>query len=254
MKKYRFLVCLLTGAMLLCAPAVARQKSENGETEKHARHKKHKSQKGALLGEYAIMANVVDMSEQQKAKFKKNLAARKEALDEFNEQNAEKIKELRQAMKQAKSDEDKDKINELKAQMKELTAAWKQIHDKHDAEIMSLLTPAQRNRWEGFKVYRRLMRKYRKLDLSDDQQQQIRTICYEYGEKLAASPKEHKRIANEINDKALEVLTEDQKAKLKSRKSDKDEKGDKPKKGKRARKAKGKNKHQDADDADDDDE
>ncbi len=243
MIKCRLLVWLMVG-VFLTAPAAARQKGGGGQ-KKHAEQKKHKTQKrknkqAALRGEYAIMANVVGMSEQQRNRFAEKLTARNKAMAECKKKNAEKMKQLSRAMKQAKADNDEEKIKELKAGMKELKQEQKQVSEKCKAEMMSVLTPQQRNEWEGFKVYRKLMRKYGKLELTDRQKTKVRSICKEYGEKLnSASPKEQKQITQQIRERAEQVLTEEQRAALKAGKKGKT---DKPaKKSKAGRKGKGGN-------------
>lgn len=188
MKRSRW-AALLFGAVVLCGAALTasalapaegeptkpkRVKKQKPPRDKAAREKKAKG----LKGEYAIMVKILEMDEAQQEKLKQAVADRQTALAAWEKgPNGAKYQDLRKASNEARKAGKKDELKQLREQMKSLQQERTQLMAEQSAKILALLTPEQKLKWSGFTLYRDCMRRYKRLNLKDEQTKLVRGMC-----------------------------------------------------------------------------
>lgn len=177
MSTYRFLACAVI-AVAAALPAM-------GEDAPVAKDKK--ADKPVLKGEYAALAKVCDLTGEQQKKVQEVLPT---AEADAKAQEAEYKKKLEAAQKALK---------DLQAQKPDRRAIVL-------GKVEEVLTPEQKAKYAGYRVYLATAGKYGRLRLSPEQKETLKTACLALG-----SDPEAKKKADE---KALSLLTDEQKAKL----------------------------------------
>lgn len=209
----------LLAAMALGQDAPAKPKKPKGEAK----------DKTALRGEYAIIATELNLSDEKKAEFAKAVAEMNAARDAWNKANAAKIDELNKAAKAAKEAKDKDKVKEIQKQLSELRAAQEKATAEGQAKVRAVLTPEQQAQWQAFTVYRGLLGRFRKAELTDAQKEKVKALAAEAAKPLSAAsdPKAAAALKKDLEQKVTALLTPEQAEKMKApapKKPAKDEK------------------------------
>jgi Spy/CpxP family protein refolding chaperone len=184
-----------------------------------------------LKGYYAMMASQLKLSAEQQTKLAAIAEESSQAGKKWEEQNGEKLKQLKVAAKGS----DAAAAEKAKTELKTLDEEREKLKDQTEAKINDLLTPDQRIGWASSKLYLGASMSFSKAALTDAQKDQIRKLCDEAA-KTQASATDKKsdsalkaELRKEITDK---VLTDAQKADLsggKAQKADKADKGEKAK-------------------------
>lgn len=137
----------------------------------------------ALLGEYDIMAREVRMTSTQRQKLVNMIRGFKGLPVDKIRDNSGEIERLTKLLKTARGQKKKIIAARLKkakeaadapqagAKGAKLTKA-----DQH-RKIMGLLTPAQKQKWGGYKLARDPALKFEDIELNDKQVKRIRAIC-----------------------------------------------------------------------------
>jgi len=177
---------LLAGFFVLCfslSPLWAVEDTDRpeGETDKPKR-KKIRMNLGPR-GEYNIMSSVLNLNDEQKAKLEEKAKAMAEWQTKF--------RKVREASSNARKAGDKKTRAKTHKQMRELLKERNQIITKHDAELMAMLTYEQKTKWEGFKLYRSVMRGFGRADLSKEQKDTVRQICNAKAKELVQLQKDN---------------------------------------------------------------
>lgn len=141
----------------------------------------------ALKGEYGAMAKVCDLTADQQEKVREALST---AEADAKSQEAEFKKKLEAAQKALK-DVQAQKPDRGKIVM---------------AKVEEVLTPEQKAKYAGYRMYVPTAGKYAKLNLTKEQKSALETFCV----GLGADPDGKKK----ADEKALSLLTEEQKTKL----------------------------------------
>lgn len=217
MKHWKGLVLGLALALLVAGPVLAQEES----AEKPA--KAEKAEKSALRGEYAIMASVCQMTDAQKAELEVAVKAKSDAVAAWEDANRAKIEDLKKQQADAKEKGDKEARKRVGDEMKALKEQLSALEAEHGAKIAAILTPEQCQAWEGFKIYRGLMRRYGKAELDDAQKTRVREMANEAAKKMLAvegAGKEAEEAKNKIEQELKasvenDVLTAEQKEKMK---------------------------------------
>ncbi len=198
------------------------------------KEKKAKGPKG-LRGEYAIMAKVLNFTEAQKTQLAATLTACADEAKTWREANAEKLAEIKKQQAEAKKNKDKDAMKKIAEQSKALRAEEAKIKGKSIAAAKALLTADQKTKWDGFVVYRQIMRRLKKAELTDEQDKKVREMCQAKAAGiLGAEKKAQSKAYRELGTAIIEsVLTAEQKAKLTAKPPKKDPADKKPRKGKK---------------------
>ncbi len=244
MKRFAWLIAPLA-ALALLGPAASAD--ETARTEKKARKQ---AKAPALRGEHARMASVVGLSQDQQARILQLLQDKNQARKQWQKDNAAQLQTLKQAAKQAKADKNKEEMKKVSAQIKQLTAAQKQIEQKYETEIQAALTAEQRKTWAEHQASAKYLGRFRKANLTDAQQAQMKQIVSEMLGKIgqAGDRKARSTAEKELRGKLMAVLTDEQKAQLQAPRPKRTEKPDKPRRNKPARR------EMDDEDVDEDDE
>jgi len=230
MKRIVWLLVLAVALGALSDPIQAKPKKEGAAGAKAKREKKPRGNKGGLRGEYAIMAKVLNFTDAQKTELAAKLKACAEAAKKWQEANAEKFAELKKQQAEARKNKDNDAKKRIAAQSKALRAEAAKIKGAAIAAAKALLTPEQKEQWAGFTVYRQIMRRFKKAELTDEQDKKVREMCNAKAKDIPEDDKKARgRAYKELTTAITEsVLTAEQKAKLTAKKPKKDP-ADKPK-------------------------
>ncbi len=164
MSRTWFAVVWVCALMVLCNAAWAKkEEGEAGKPDKAPKpakvDKAAKEDKGpALRGYYAIIASRLQLTEAQS----EQLAGIAEAKNKAAQEVA------------AAAESDPKAAKEKKAALEE----------EYDGKIRDILTPTQRASLEGLKMEMGIMRRYKKLGLSPEQEEQIKQLCAEAGKAV----------------------------------------------------------------------
>jgi len=220
MKTLRWWMAGLTALVLVISPMALRAEGDNGKEGKKrdakAAQKKDggdKGEKKGLRGQYAQMVRELGLDEAQQAKLAEFAKAKEQAMNAFQQENGEKMKELREVMK----GEDKAKAEQAEKDLKALMAKRGEIEKKHQDAILGILTPEQAKKWQGFQLFQLVMRRYKRLDLSEEQNAKVRELCGAVGADFAAQAdkKAKGEMLGKLNkDIAEKVLNDEQRAKM----------------------------------------
>lgn len=184
----------LTAGPVLAQAAPADEDKPKAKKPRKDRPKKDKS---GLRGEYSIMASVLKLTDDQKAKLEALLKEMKEAVRTEAEAAKEKLAELKKAMEAAKKADDKAAGQAARKKMAELRKGSLAVRAGYQKKILELMTAEQRAKWGGFVLYRRVCRTFAKAKLTDDQKKAVRPLC--------------DAAAKELGDLALSTAREDKK-------------------------------------------
>ncbi len=222
-------LCAALAVSLLASFALAQD-----APAKPKRAKGQAKDKSALRGEYAIVASELKLSDEKKAEFAKAVEALNTARSEWAKANAAKLEELAKALKAARDAKDKDKTKEIQKQLTELKAQQEKIAADAQAKVRAVLTPEQQTQWDVFNLYRQVLRRYGKAELTDQQKEKAKGLAAEAAKQLSATTdaKAASALKKDLDQKVAALLTPEQTAKMKApaaKKPAKDDKAD-PKK------------------------
>lgn len=190
--KWLLLAVALILTLTVASPMVAEETKEKpAAKEKTPAAEKAKD---ALRGEYAIMASECKLTEDQQTALKAKLAARDAALAEWTKANGEKFKALQEALKKAREAGDKDAAKKASDELKTVEAERAKINAQFQADLQAILTPEQKAAWEVFRLYRAMMARYKKANLTDEQTAKIREACAAAAKEAAAATGDEKTI------------------------------------------------------------
>lgn len=191
MKKATWLILTLALAVLIAAPALLAEEAKTraeGKAKAAAKEKGEGGEKSAsgLKGEYAIMASELKLSAGQQAEIAAKLAAREEASAAWRKDNVAKLEATQETLKKAKESGDKEAAKKAADEVKTLNEGREKIAADAAAAIRAILTPEQQQAWDGFSLYRQVLARYRKADLTEDQHKKIRDLSNAAGKEIAA--------------------------------------------------------------------
>lgn len=217
MKTLRWWMAGLTVLVLAISPMAMRAEGDNGKEGKKkdakVARKKDGGEKKGLRGQYAIMVKELGLDEAQQAKLTELVKAKEQAMNAFRQENGEKMKELREIMK----GEDKAKAEQAEKDLKALMAKGGEVEKKHNDAILGILTPEQTKKWQGFQLFQLVMRRYSRLDLTEEQKAKVREMCGAAGADFAAQAdkKAKGEMLGKLNkDIAEKILNDEQRAKM----------------------------------------
>ncbi|MBE3097618.1 MAG: hypothetical protein IMZ44_10905 [Planctomycetes bacterium] len=220
MNRMTWLLLTAVLAVLIASPAVLAEQAKAPAKEKAA--------KSPLRGEYAIMVSELKLPEQQQADLVAKVKAKDDALAAWEKENGDKLKAAQEAAKKAKEGTDKDAAKKASADVKAFSDARAKIQADGMAAIYAILTPEQKQQWDGFVLYRSAMARFRKANLTEDQQKKVRELAGAAAKELAGAQADDKKAKTEIQGKLTKdieaLLTAEQKESLKPAAKPADEK------------------------------
>ena len=171
---------------------------------------------GGLRGEYAVMVKVLNFTDAQKARLVEALKASADTTEKWQRANAGKFAELRKQMIEARNTKDKDALKKVFDQYKALNAERPQKHGQDQAAVAAILTPAQKQQWGGYTLYRRIVVRFKRAELTDEQEKKVRAICNDKAaDPAAVSKKAWAEVYRDLTTAIVEgVLTAEQKEKV----------------------------------------
>jgi len=216
MNRMTWLLLTAVLAVLTPKPAVLAEEAKAPAKEKAA--------KSPLKGEYAIMAAELKLTDQQAADLAAKIKAKDEAVAAWEKENGDKLKAAQEAAKKAREGAAK----KASADLKDLSGARAKIQADAMAAIYAVLTPEQQQQWDGFVLYRSAMAKFKKANLTEDQQKKIRELAGAAAKELAGAKADDKKAKAETQGKLAKdieaLLTAEQKESLKAAAKPADEK------------------------------
>jgi Spy/CpxP family protein refolding chaperone len=195
MKRFLWLVVCVVPAVLIAAPAALAEEAK----AKPAKEKAPAKASSGLKGEYAIMASECKLPQDQIATLKAKVQAKDEALAAWEKENGEKAKAIQEAAKKAREGNDKAASKKAADDLKALNEAKAKIQADGMVAIYAVLTPEQKQTWDGFVLYRSMMARFKKVNPTDEQQGKIRALCADAAKEIAAVTGDEKAAAKAKN-------------------------------------------------------
>jgi len=170
MKSLKWFALVVLAAMLAAAPVATAEEKTPAAQEKAAAVDKGDK----LRGEYAIMTAECKLTEEQQNTLKAKVAARRDAQEAWMKTNGSKLESLQEAVKKPKDPNDKEAIKRASEELKALEADRLKIQATFEADLKALMTPEQQALWGAFRLYRPLMGRYKKLNLTEEQTKKVK--------------------------------------------------------------------------------
>jgi Spy/CpxP family protein refolding chaperone len=165
MKNLMWYTLAVLAAMLVAASVATAEEKTPAAQEKAAAVDKGDK----LRGEYAILAAECKLTEEQQNTLKTKVAARRDAQEAWMKTNGSKLESLQETVKKPKDPNDKEAIKRASEELKALEADRLKIQATFEADLKALMTPEQQALWGAFRLYRPLMGRYKKLNLTEEQ-------------------------------------------------------------------------------------
>jgi Spy/CpxP family protein refolding chaperone len=239
MKRYAWVLSVLVGLFVVAGPLQAQEEPAGQKVRKAKKTKQAKPAKKQsrtrLRGTFAQMAKELTLSQTQTAELEKISADQAEAVKAWQRENKDKADQLNEQWKQARQDKDREKISELTKQRAQIKAEKDKVSQPFEQRVQALLTPEQKQKWQGFLLFQKVSGKLRRCKLTEEQQTKIKQMAQD----VTASTKDSAEAEKQLATQALTVLTEEQKSKMQpaeKAKGPKQPKADKPKQGGKGRK------------------
>lgn len=216
MKTVKLVLVTMVGVMLFGASALA-EEGAVGE-QKRPRMEARKQFQHNL---YERLVKELNLTADQQAQVKQILDTHRQAVENWQKENAEELKSLREQMDKARAEKDTETLKALRKKMAEGMKGRRELQEAMHKQIKSVLTDEQKEKFENIsRMVRRVVEGARQihaalrgLDLNDEQKEKIKKIIAETGE--AAGKVETPKEKGELWQKALktiksDVLTEEQ--------------------------------------------
>ncbi len=142
--------------------------------------------KEAEQSEYDLLVSECKLTDSQQTTLKAKIKAREDAVAAWNTANAQKIKAAEDAVTAARSSSEADARKTAGAAMRALVTERVAATAAADAAIITILTPEQKAVWEAFKLYQSVMRRYRKVELTEEQSAKVKAACAIASKELSA--------------------------------------------------------------------
>jgi Spy/CpxP family protein refolding chaperone len=219
------LMVVLGGAVWARADAEKEEKDKGGE--KDPAPAKTADGKVELCGEYAEMAKIGDLNEEQKKRLLGVQKSRESALKKFDE-SAKKTREAIEKKLGKVNKKDKKTRESLEKQLEKLDQQRKEIIAGAFKKALAALTPEQRAKYNGEKLWDVVNRELSFLGLTDEQQVQAKGICARVGKAVTTDITQNEAVKNTAVKQIYSgVMTKEQKkeyAKAKQEEEDKKKK------------------------------
>jgi len=170
MKNLMWYTLAVLAAMLVAASVATAEEKTPAAQEKAAAVDKGDK----LRGEYAILAAECKLTEEQQNTLKTKVAARRDAQEAWMKTNGSKLESLQETVKKPKDPNDKEAIKRASEELKALEADRLKIQATFEADLKALMTPEQQALWGAFRLYRPLMGRYKKLNLTEEQTKKVK--------------------------------------------------------------------------------
>jgi len=133
--------------------------------------------KEALQAEAALVTAECKLTEDQQKTFQEKVKAKEAALETWFKANNEKLAAADEAVKQARTGTDAAAKKKANDDMKTLLADQARAAAEADAAILAILTPEQKQAWEGILLYQTTAKRYAKTKPTEEQSGRIKAAC-----------------------------------------------------------------------------
>jgi len=154
-----------------------------------AREGKRKKSQEPTKSVCEIMIEELKISGDQKAKLEAKFKAVEEAGAAWDKANAEKIQAADEAAAAAKGGDAEAKKKASTAR-RELSSARAEALVDAEAAVLTVLTAEQKIAWAGYELYETTIRRFRRVEWTEDQQAKIKAACAIAAKQQAAEEAE----------------------------------------------------------------
>lgn len=170
-----------------------------------------------LSGDYARMADELGMKAPQRRRLAQAVEAKAKALEVWDKQNGKRLADLQQTLAKAKADKKESLVGRLEPQVAAMEQARARVEAAGEARIMAVLTVEQRAAWEGRKLAKEVLDRFRSIRLDADQTAKVEALSKEAAKslKVVVTAEDLKAAADQLVPVVTErVLTAEQRAQL----------------------------------------
>lgn len=131
-----------------------------------------------VVSEFDQMATLANLQGEQLVAFNQKRAARELALTTWESSaNGKKLADLRLQQAAAKTAGNTNQVQQLQTQATPLADERWTMKKRARAEVISVLTLPQQQKWAGFVLYGKVEKTFRKTKLTEEQIKQAKTVC-----------------------------------------------------------------------------
>ena len=145
--------------------------------------------------QFDLMVGECKLTGDQQTALKAKVKAKDDAVAAWDKANAEKIKAAEDAVQAARSGGDADAKRKAGAAMRALNTERAAATADADAAMLTVLTAEQKAKWQAFQLYQTVMKRFRKVELTDEQTAKVKAAC-------GAACKELGAVEGDADDKA----------------------------------------------------
>ena len=145
--------------------------------------------------QYDLMVSECKLTGEQQTALKAKVKAKDDALAAWNTANAEKVEAAEAAAKAARSGTDASAKKQAGAAVRALATERAAATAAADAAMLTVLTAEQKAKWQAFQLYQTVMKRFRKVELTDEQTAKVKAAC-------GAACKELGAVEGDADDKA----------------------------------------------------
>ena len=216
-------VAVLIGAELRAAPPVSppprpgqHGRPDDKRTPPPPPPPKEPEKKPILFGEQAEMAVVCELTEGQQKRIADLNRERQTATERFDETNRKKFAAIQADLDAARRRNDKAAAARAQEELNALNAEKNEIYRQSQADILAVLTPQQRARWNEARVMKALRQQFPGIEFSEEQLARLHT---EYLQAVSGGDASADQVRWSVTQRLSELmnkelLTEDQKTLL----------------------------------------
>ncbi len=139
---------------------------------------------------YDQLVRECKLTEDQQAAVKEKIKALDDALAAWDTGNAEKVQAAKDAAREAKTKEDDEAKKKAAEQGKALKTARAEVAAGPTKAIFEVLTKDQQKAWAGYELYQSIAGRYRRVEITEEQQAKIKAACAIAHEEIAAAEAE----------------------------------------------------------------
>jgi len=165
---------LLGAALVLAGSAASAQQRDKGE------------------GLFDQLVRECTLTEDQQTAVKEKIKARDEVLARWDKENSEKVQAAKDVAKEAASKGDDEAKKKAGTDMKALRTAREEAAAETTKAIFAVLTDEQKAVWKSYELYLTTSSRYRKAELTGDQQAKIRAVCSVVQKEIAEAGEDSK--------------------------------------------------------------
>jgi Spy/CpxP family protein refolding chaperone len=224
MKRLTWVLCGTAVLGLVLSPARGQAKAgkaaDKGLKSTRAIVARYDTTAGEIpIGQWlALMTKECKLSEAVQAQVKEKIDALNTATSTWDKENADKLVAARDEMKKARASQDKDAAKRAGDSLRALVDARAQLRADKEGDVLSLLSPEQRQEWESYKLFHLATGTFKSAGLTDEQLPQIRALCDAAAKQLIAAQDDATRRqirATLLDDCKAKILTDAQREKVK---------------------------------------